>query len=648
MNGLRVSGPLASMVGTLACALGVALFVVRVEPLGVVLSRCVAIASLVALVVLASLGVAAVLDAAVSRVLDQPRSAIGAHGVIVGAPLFGTACFLVALVSTAPAVLGVTLVMPAVHGALVLWRARPRPPSPVTLDVAGLSAGALLAVAFALEWVIAQLPPTSLDELAYHLRVPKAWVVAGRFIELPLNSHSYFPLGVEAAALPLLALAGPLGGHAARLLHWVIAVLVTIVMARWLARRLWLSQALVACVVWVSAPCLWLATGLALIEWNLIGVCLLVVLCFESWVEGRESHGAPIALAWAAGVATKYTFLPFAAVVGLTGLWCLRGRPRDARAWLASGVVGLLLGAPFLVRNLVLTGNPIEPLGSSDGGNVLAFVADPGLSDRLLRYVFDPSRVDESLGAAVPCAALCGLWGAWTLRRDYPLAWLVPPMAALAIGLGYLGVVGRILLPFLLVPVVVGLTAILSGVTRSSIARTAVMAGWLFVVAAQFATAASFVAAQEPYAYFFSDGEPHTTKRRAYAGFRWLDAQLPPESKTLVIGMLELYPSNRNVHGGGNSDGGRVARYLDARSVDELWNRLVRDGFTHAALYIPRVQVAGAARPTAGDAERIQVLDERQAALLRELLERRTTVVASHDGWSLHRLSRATFAPAAP
>ncbi len=91
-------------------------------------------------------------------------------------------------------------------------------------------------------FVAAQAPPSSLDELAYHLAVPHSWVLEGRAVELPLLSHSYFPLGIESAdLLPLLLLGAADGGVASHFLHLFAAIAATLLVAR--RTRSWLATA---------------------------------------------------------------------------------------------------------------------------------------------------------------------------------------------------------------------------------------------------------------------------------------------------------------------------------------------------------------------------------------------------------------------
>ncbi len=72
--------------------------------------------------------------------------------------------------------------------------------------------------------------------------------------------------------------------------------------------------------------------------------------------------------------------------------------------------------------------------------------------------------------------------------------------------------------------------------------------------------------------------------RPSFTPVRALDASLPPDSRTLVVGLTETYWFLREVRGGGNFDGPRVSRYLEAPTPEALYARLKHDGITHVAV----------------------------------------------------------------
>src|SRR6185436_16110206 len=86
--------------------------------------------------------------------------------------------------------------------------------------------------------------------------------------------------------------------------------------------------------------------------------------------------------ATAAGLLTKYTFLPFAVVA-----WAIRRKRPHAIA---------LAGLVFFVRNAIHTFNPFAPFFGLDAPHVSGYRA-LALAD----YVFEGRFVDEAIGASI-------------------------------------------------------------------------------------------------------------------------------------------------------------------------------------------------------------------------------------------------------
>jgi hypothetical protein len=514
--------------------------------------------------------------------VDLPRD------FLLGYPIFGALCFLVGAMNVSSWSMSIVLIVCGVGGLYVVVRrleerplAIPRLSEPLALIA--------LAIVLLCALIAAQAPPSSLDELAYHLAVPWTWVTEHRAIDLPLISHSYFPLGIESADLPLLTILGQIGGGiASHFLHLGAAIAATAILFR-LARG---NSFAVAAIV--TTPALALIAGWSLVEWPLIGICALLVLALD------DGDAATISMAIAAGLLTKYTFIVFAGVgCGVWGVARLRSRRADDLAQTNSHrplatphslLIGLALGSIFFVRNLILTANPIAPFLSAAAPHVAGYRA-PFLSD----YVFDGHFLDESLGASL--MAICALSAgtlAWILVIVAMLLFLVAPST-------------RILLPFLAIPAArsrrlswdrgrparrslsagpktAGETPTVPGRTR----LIRVLLGLAIVV--QLFLIGYFVdrgGAFSLLAGVSSDQEYLTRQRPSYATTQAIDALLPAGARVLVIGLNETFWFAHPVRGGGNFDGPRVSRYLELPSPEALYARLKGDGITHVAVVAP-------------------------------------------------------------
>jgi hypothetical protein len=488
---------------------------------------------------------------------DVPRE------LLIGYPLFGALCFLTGTLNVSSWSMGALLGVFGLGGLyVVVRRFESRMPAiPLLNEPLALIA---IAVVFICALIAAQAPPSALDELAYHLAVPWTWVKEHRVIDLPLISHSYFPLGIESADLPLLAILGQIGGGiASHFLHLGAALAATATLFR-LAR----GNALAVAAI-VTTPALALIAGWSLVDWPLIGICAALVLALDT------GDVATLSIAIAAGLLTKYTFIPFAVIV-LAVMWFKRrsdsqsddthSRTRESDLRFVRFLPGLAIGSIFFLRNLILTANPIAPFLAAAAPHVAGYRA-PFLSD----YVFDNHFIDESLGASL--IAMC------TLSAG-ALAWI---LVCVALVLFLLAPSSRILLPFLVIPAARSLRP--SHLMRVLLSLAIVVQLFLVAFFVDRGNAFSLLSGVA------SDSEFLTKQRSSFASAQTIDAMLPADARALVVGLNETYWFARRVRGGGNFDGPRVSRYLEAPTPEALYARLKHDGITHVAVVAPAAAV---------------------------------------------------------
>lgn len=502
---------------------------------------------------------------------------------LLGYPLFGTALFLVGLFKVSSWTLVPLLVLGALAGVayLLKWYADDNESESPVLEWPALFVFAVLACGF----VVAQAPPASLDELAYHLAVPHAWVLEGRAIELPLLSHSYFPLGIESADLLPLSLLGRTGGGiASHFLHFFAAIATTLLVVR--RTRSWLATAAI-----VTTPALAITAGWSLVEWPLAGLFVALYVALES--DDRDTASA----ATAAGLLTKYTFLPFALVA-----WTFK---RRLPKWTA------LLGLLFFARNLLLTGNPIAPFLSGDAPHVAGFRA-LALAD----YVFEAKFVDEALGASILALPIFATGG------------IAIASAVLALALFFLAPSSRILVPFLVVPSLSAAPALRRRVLAGLMAVAIVLQTFLVVWFTSRGNAFSLLAGMA------SDEEFLRKERPSFSSIEWMNSVLPPDSRTLVVGLGETYWFAKRVRGGGNFDGPRISRYLDLPAPEAVRERLRADGITHVAI----VTVPLATQVEQKREERQTTLSPEAQRMLAQTLDHYAATVTSRGNVTLFTL----------
>jgi len=478
--------------------------------------------------------VEAIAIAAVGMIARR-RGSDPALDFVIGYPLFGAICFLIALLKIAAWTMLPLVILGAIAWPLARARQSESPRPPDRLPAPALP---LLAIAIVLlcAFVTAQTPAVSLDEVAYHLAVPQTWTVEGRAVELPLLSHSYFPLGIESADLPLLATFGQAGAVASHFLHLIAAIAAMALIAR--RTQSWLATAAIA-----TTPALALTAGWSLVEWPLVGIFIALALALE-----RDDDRTAM-LATAAGLLTKYTFIPFAIVA-----WAISRKWRPA-------IPAIAIGSLFFIRNLILTGNPVAPFLSAAAPHVSgyrgAYFAD---------YIFEGTFIDESLGASIFGMAF-GAIG--------PIALV---SLAIALVLFLLGPSSRILIPYL-------------SVAAASAAPMLKRRLFAIVIGAAIVVQMFFVVWSTERSGAFGLMSGRTTEqgfvasqRATFPSIVWLNATLPQSSRTLVVGYGETFWFTRPVRGGGNFDSDRMSRYLGAPTPEALRERLRGDGITHVAI----------------------------------------------------------------
>ncbi len=300
---------------------------------------------------------------------------------------------------------------------------------------------AALGLLFLLVLTRALLPPTAWDSLVYHLTAPRAYLAAGGYQPGLDISHAYFPSLVEQ----LFTVALAAGSEAVpAVLHVFVAVLGVAGVWGFLRPRLGQAGAAIGVGVLVSVASLATLAGEAYVDWGVVTFGFLAFWALEQAHAG-DSRRWLVLSGVLAGMAmgSKYTGLYPVAGLGWLLVWGAAHRfahqpvrtfPRwpDVLLW---GVIAAATVGPWLLRDLVLTGNPVYPF-VFDGANwdawKSAWVTRPGagLAAEPLRMLAAPWEVtvigregglyDASLGplllGLLPLALLATKRDAWSGR----------------------------------------------------------------------------------------------------------------------------------------------------------------------------------------------------------------------------------------
>lgn len=233
--------------------------------------------------------------------------------------------------------------------------------APYDVSLFAVRAGVvMLAVAGALT------PPAAQDALVHHLALPKTYIIAGGLPELPFNYFSYFPAGMEMLYLQAL-LTG--GAGMATLLHCAFGVATASLIASEAgALGSTASARLLAAAAFLTVPTVWMEMTWAYVDLTLAfftTIAVLALLRFRR--DGKLDWVLASGVALGAALSVKFTALVLFGILPVLALFVLYERQRlqpveSIRVLGALLAPALVVSAPWLIRNIIHTGNPVFPL----------------------------------------------------------------------------------------------------------------------------------------------------------------------------------------------------------------------------------------------------------------------------------------------
>lgn len=216
---------------------------------------------------------------------------------------------------------------------------------------------ALMVCGLLIMLVLSLVPPIG-NMHAYQLTLPDGYRRLGRIMEPPYQEFFHFPQAAEMLVyLAVQTLGEPLPGA----INWVIGLgLVGAVAAA--AALTGLSGAGLWAAAWcATSP---LVVGLALESYSDYGVAACAVLAVAAAWRGRTTGD----WAWAAvagglsGLAFSFKYTGLLVLVVVSAMLLVR---RGLRPALIAALAGMVVAAPWWLKNIMLTGNPLAPfLGS--------------------------------------------------------------------------------------------------------------------------------------------------------------------------------------------------------------------------------------------------------------------------------------------
>lgn len=208
-------------------------------------------------------------------------------------------------------------------------------------------------------------PPTGTDVLSARLAIPKAYVDASSIIYLPSNLHANLPGNVEM----MYTLCALLGSRVApQLLHLSFGLCLLLGIYCLAVGRFSPSVAALSCLLFYSLTDVVAQFGKAYSDLAVGAFSLFAFVAWLRWWERGERRALILAgILGGLAAGAKLNALGVLATLTLTAVvatWQVRREP--VRQGLTNGLRVLLPGlaffSPWLIKNLLLTGNPLYPL----------------------------------------------------------------------------------------------------------------------------------------------------------------------------------------------------------------------------------------------------------------------------------------------
>lgn len=249
-------------------------------------------------------------------------------------------------------------------------------------------------------FITALAPPISFDALTYHFAIPKTYLITGRITYLPEIMFWGMPQQTEM----LYTLAMRFGGdESAALLGWGIGVLTLAGIFDFTHSKFGIKAAWAAVACLLAGQTISAALAWGYVEWPMMLYGTGMLIAFSDWKEGKKQSRLVLAGIFAGmALTTKYT----AGIMLLAGLTIILAefkgrRPRDVLGDLAlfSGAAAAVM-APWLIKNVLATGNPFYPL-----------IFPAGTMDCLRLHFYQTNPVFGSWGEMLLLPWQATVWG---------------------------------------------------------------------------------------------------------------------------------------------------------------------------------------------------------------------------------------------
>ncbi|MDY0132477.1 MAG: glycosyltransferase family 39 protein [Desulforegulaceae bacterium] len=217
--------------------------------------------------------------------------------------------------------------------------------------------------------ILSFVPPISRDALVHHLTVPKLYIEAGKIIELPCMSYSYFPMNLDMLYLIPLYFGNDI---IPKFIHFSFALFTSFLIYNYLKKRLDKNYAIFGAFLFLSIPIIIKLSITVYVDLGLLFFSAASLILLFEWVSSKFKLKYLVFSGVFCGLAmgTKYNGLvTFFIITMFVPFFYSRFSGVKKFISLKSSLFGvffifvaLIVFSPWMGRNYIWKGNPVYPL----------------------------------------------------------------------------------------------------------------------------------------------------------------------------------------------------------------------------------------------------------------------------------------------
>ena len=223
-----------------------------------------------------------------------------------------------------------------------------------------------ILILLSIESILNLTPPVARDALIHHLAIPKLWLENGGFYEIKWADFSYFPMNVDLLYIIPLYFNKD---FIANFIHMSFGIGTALLIYHYLNNRISRIAGLLGIFVFLSTPIVFRLSTQAYVDLGLTSFITASILSFIRYRDGEFKELkwlflSSVAMGLALG--TKYNALIAWIFLSLVVVFVYSRDTKKQWRAIGNGVIffaiSLLVFSPWLIKNIILTGNPLYPL----------------------------------------------------------------------------------------------------------------------------------------------------------------------------------------------------------------------------------------------------------------------------------------------